>query len=173
EIASLGELEQLREELIKKGFVQKSEEEVICRFRYEDVTMDVMSTQEVGWAPSDEWFEPGFKHLEKMEIEDAVIRILPLAYFLASKFSAFHDRGDTDARTSHDFEDITYILDNRTDLVEVILQSPDDALDYLKSEFKSILESKQLQEAILANLFYEGQQIRFNSIMEKLKKIIA
>jgi len=53
EIASVGELEKLRKDLVKKGFVQKSEDEVMCRFRYDDVKVDVMSTKEVGWAPSD------------------------------------------------------------------------------------------------------------------------
>lgn len=48
EIASLGELEKLREDLTRKGFVQKSEDNVICRFRYDDVKVDVMSTKEVG-----------------------------------------------------------------------------------------------------------------------------
>ncbi len=37
--------------------------------------------------------------------------------FLATKFEAFKDRGG-DYRTSHDFEDIVYVLDNRTTIVE-------------------------------------------------------
>jgi hypothetical protein len=44
EIASIGEHEKLREDLIRKRFVQKSDDDVICRFHYEDVTIDVMST---------------------------------------------------------------------------------------------------------------------------------
>ena len=40
EIASLGELEKIREELIQKGFYQTSEDNVICRFRYEDIKVE-------------------------------------------------------------------------------------------------------------------------------------
>lgn len=47
-IASLGELEVIREELIRKGFKQTPEDDVICRFRYEDIKVDVMSTKAVG-----------------------------------------------------------------------------------------------------------------------------
>lgn len=97
---------------------------------------------------------------------------MPLAYFLATKFNAFHDRGSSDARTSHDFEDITYILDNRTDLVEVISTAPADVKNYLKSEFATILKSDKLQEAIQGNLFHETRVIRFNLIMEKLKNAV-
>ena len=172
EIASIGELDKLREELTRKGFVQKSEDNVICRFRYDDAMVDVMSTRQVGWAPSDKWFEPGFKHLEEMEIEDMRVHVLPLAYFLASKFSAFHDRGGNDPRASHDFEDIVYILDNRTDLVDTILKSPDDVKSYLKSEFNTILINSGLQEAVLGNLYFETQTKRFDLIKDKLKKII-
>ena len=40
EIVSLGELEKIREELIQKGFYQTSEDNVICRFRYEDIKVE-------------------------------------------------------------------------------------------------------------------------------------
>lgn len=172
EIASLPELEELREKLTTKGFTQSADDKVICRFRYDDITVDVMSTQAVGWAPSDEWFQAGFAHLEEITIKDIKIRILPLPYFLAAKFNAFHDRGGNDARTSHDFEDITYLLDNRTDLVEQIENSPDDVKAFLKGEFKNILNSSNLKEAILGNLSQLTQTERFDLIMEKLKKIL-
>jgi predicted nucleotidyltransferase len=54
EIASIGELEALREELVMRGFIQSANDSVVCRFRYEDVLVDVMSTQEVGWAPGNQ-----------------------------------------------------------------------------------------------------------------------
>jgi hypothetical protein len=62
---------------------------VVCRFRYEDVLVDVMSTQEVGWAPGNQWFANGFDQSITMPLEDVLIRILPLPYFLATKFDAF------------------------------------------------------------------------------------
>jgi hypothetical protein len=50
-IVSLGELESIREGLNQKGFKQSPEDNVICRFRYKGIKVDVMSTKEVGWAP--------------------------------------------------------------------------------------------------------------------------
>jgi len=52
EIASLGELEKIREELIQKGFYQTSEDNVICRFRYEDIKVEQRNKEkllEVNW----------------------------------------------------------------------------------------------------------------------------
>lgn len=172
EIASVAELEELRESLNKKGFKQTPEDDVICRFRYEDVKVDVMSTKEVGWAPANPWFGPGFKYVEKINIKDKTINILPLSFFLATKFTAFYSRGKNDARTSHDFEDITYILDNRTDLVEIILKSPADVRTYLKKEFETLLNNNNMKEAIIGNLYFETQAERFAMIIDKLKTII-
>jgi predicted nucleotidyltransferase len=171
-IASIGELEEIRESLTVKGFKQSPSDDVICRFRYEDIKVDVMSTKAVGWAPANPWFEPGFKHLEKINIEDKSINILQLSYFLATKFSAFKDRGGNDARLSHDFEDITYILDNRIDLVEEIQKSPKEVKEYLKDEFKKILANQNMKEALLANLYFETQEERYNMIIDKLNKIV-
>jgi predicted nucleotidyltransferase len=47
-IASLSELEGLREKLVAKGFKQTAEENVMCRFKYHDILVDVMATEAVG-----------------------------------------------------------------------------------------------------------------------------
>lgn len=105
-VASLTELEIIREKLNKRGFIQTAEDSIICRFRYEDIAVDVMNTQAIGWAPANTWFAPGFLLKESIEIEGQTIYILPLAYFLARKFEAYNNRGNNEPRTSHDFEDI-------------------------------------------------------------------
>jgi len=171
QIASLGELESLRQQLIDKGFKQTSEDDVICRFRYDDIKVDVMAARSIGWAPANPWFEPGLAHLETREMEEMTIRLLPLSYFIATKYSAFKNRGSKDPRTSHDFEDITYILDNRTDLTTEILAAPEDVLVYLRGAFHEILTDPVIQEALLANLYYETQSERFKMIVEKLHQI--
>lgn len=172
EILTEVELEKLRQDLISRGFRQTAEDNVMCRFRYGEIKVDVMSTKGIGWAPANVWFQPGFKYLEIRYIDGKAIRILPPTYFLATKFSAFHDRGGDDPRTSHDFEDISYILDNRTDLVELIPNAPQDVREYLTAEFNCILRSESLQEAIIGNLPVETQEERFQLIMEKLQQTV-
>lgn len=171
-IATIGELEKVREELTRKGFIQAAEDDVICRFRYEDVKVDVMNTKAIGWAPANPWFAPGFALKEMIEIEDQTIQIVPLPYFLATKFAAYNSRGNNEPRTSHDFEDIVYVLDNRMDLVEQIIQAPDDVKPFLKSEIESILCDKVKQEAVLGNLFYESRDERYVMITVKLNEIV-
>lgn len=60
-VATIGGLEQIRSALIEKVFIQIAEDDVICRFRYEDVKVNVMNTKAIGWAPANPWFASGFE----------------------------------------------------------------------------------------------------------------
>ena len=171
EIAHLAELESIRESLIKKGFYQTSEDDVICRFRFEDIKIDVMATKAIGWAPANPWFEAGFQNLVQFDLDGKTIRCLSLPYFLASKFVAFYNRGTKDPRTSKDMEDIVYILNHRMGLAEEVLGSEANVKQYLRDCFQDLLHDEVKQEAILANLFYEDQNLRFNKILNTLKQI--
>ena len=171
DIATLGELEAVREQLAKKGFSQTAEDNVICRFRYEDIKVDVMSTKAIGWAPANPWFEPGFVHRETVMVEDQQVQILPLSYFLASKFNAFCGRGARDPRTSHDFEDIIYIMDNRIDFIEQLRYTPSDVKSYLLQQMQNILHNRAMQEAIYGNLFHVTREARYQRIIAAVKQI--
>lgn len=168
-VASVAHLEEIREELTKKGFRQTADLEVMCRFKLEDILVDIMATKPVGWAPANPWFEGGFNNLQKVEIDDVTIQIMPLAYFLASKFSAHLDRGGSDPRFSHDFEDITYILDNRTDWHNIVSHEKGEVKTFLLEQLQAVKDSPKLQEAMLANLFYETQEERLQLILEKIE----
>lgn len=171
EIASVSELEELRVKLEKRGFIQSAEDDVICRFRYKDIKVDVMSTTEVGWAPANTWFKPGFKNSIPIKIEDTEISILPLPYFLATKFTAFEARGGRDPQMSHDFEDIVYLLNYTSNFRMQILDCDPEVQKYLKEQFETILGKNNLQEAIIGNLYYEEQQARFERIISEIKNL--
>jgi hypothetical protein len=145
---------------------------VICRFRYEDIKVDVMNTKAVGWAPANPWFAPGFARCETIDIEDQHVQILPLPYFLASKFTAFEGRGSQEPRTSHDLEDIIYVFDNRTDIVEQLTAAPEDVKPYLIAQFQNIVSNRQMQEAIFGNLYFETREVRYKRLMNGIRRIV-
>ena len=89
---------------------------------------------------------------------------------MATKFEAFNDRGN-DYRTSHDFEDIVYLLNYTTDWPTQIITSDDEVKRYLIKCFSDILIDSTKQEAILGNLFHEEQDYRFNKIINQLKQV--
>lgn len=173
-VATINELEDIREKLTFKGFLQSAELDVICRFKFEDILVDVMNTNPIAWAPANKWFKKGFENLEKIEIEQCTIQIMPFNYFLASKFSAYEDRGGNDPRFSHDIEDISYILDNRTDWEKIIVQETDEEVKiFLIKNLRLIKEDQRFQEAILGNLFYKHADERFKLILDKINYILS
>lgn len=172
EIASVLELEDLRQKLAERGIHFAKDEKVMCRFIYQNILLDVMATKEVGWAPANPWFKSGFDHLEIRHLDEVEIKIMPFVYYLASKFIAFKNRG-TDPRTSHDFEDIVYVLDNRTTLVNDILESEEDVKVFLIVELTAVLNEASLQEAVLAHLEPATQTQRYKMFNKKLKEIIS
>ncbi len=171
-ILSFGQLTALQEKLGQKGIHPDPESKVICRFKYDDVLIDVMSIKEVGWAPSNVWFEPGFKNMETYTIDDeTTIRIFPVSYFLATKFEAHRDRGG-DPRTSKDFEDIVYVLDNRLGVVNDIRTAPNDVQTYLKVELQELLNANS-EEALSCHLSPFSQEDRLQILKEKINQIVA
>lgn len=170
-IATFAELAALQDKLASKSIYPDPEANVNCRFKYEDVLIDVMSTKEVGWAPSDPWFEPGFKSLMKYKLDDEVtIRVFTAPYFLATKFSAFHDRAN-DPRTSTDFEDIVYVLDSRINIVDEIASAPKDVRDYLKNELKIFLQ-EDMGESISCHLSPFQADERLELLRQKIRSIL-
>lgn len=172
EILSVSDLEELRQKLNEIGFKQSHKDKVLCRFRLDDKIVDVMSTEPVGWAPANRWFKDGFSKAYTYNLEDVKVKLLPFAYFLASKFEAFRSRGGNDARTSHDFEDIVYLLNYTSNFDELIRSADNDVKIFLTSRLKEITESKKLQEAVKANLYFEDLEERFAMIMDKIFQVI-
>jgi predicted nucleotidyltransferase len=172
EIASASELEIFRQQLSERDIHFAKDAKVMCRFKYQDIYLDVMATKEIGWAPANPWFKAGFDNREIYQLDDVQIKIMPVAYYLAAKFTAFRDRGK-DARTSHDFEDIVYVLDNRINLVQDIMESATDVKSYLLTEFKILLRDESSQEAIMAHLEPATQSKRYELLIQKLESIVA
>lgn len=171
EITSASELEQLRQDLNKKGFKNTAKNKIACRFSFEDVFVDVLATKDISWATGNQWFEKGFNFAIPLQIDQIQIRILPVVYFLASKFDAFNDRGIKQVRFSKDFEDIVFILNYCSYFKNEFLNSQNDVVSYLKKQFKIILDSDSLQEVLLGHIYYEFQEKRFQKIINLLREL--
>ncbi len=171
-LATVGDLETLRQKLVNKGFIQSAEDKVVCRFRFQDILLDVMNTKEIGWAPANPWFGPGYNARLILDLGGFSIYIMPLPYFLASKFAAFQSRGAIDPRTSQDFEDIVYILDNQTDIINILGNAPLDVKPFLNGQLIKMIQDPIYQEAVQSHLYFESRAIRYQRIQESIRSIL-
>lgn len=114
EILSYNERVQLEERLRALGFTHDMESNIVCRYKIEGITVDIMPTNDSSIGFTNIWYPDGFKYAVNFKLsDDLTIRILDAPHFIATKLEAFKHRGNSDGRTSHDFEDIVFLLENR------------------------------------------------------------
>lgn len=168
-LAGYGAWSRLQERLQELRFYPDPTSPVICRFTFEGITIDVMPDDPQILGFSNPWYQPGLGQSNSIALTPNLrIRILPVAYFLATKFSAFHSRGGN-SLTSHDFEDVIYITDNRLHLIAEISDAPIEVRKYLQQEYRQILDSRYRDETLSAHL---GEPSRLQLLLEKMEQIV-
>lgn len=138
---------------------------------FDKIEVDIMPSENSPIGPSNRWYALGMKDLWQMEVEGIVINILSAPCYLATKFEAFNSRG-SDYRTSHDFEDIIYVLDNRTTIIEEIKNTNVLIREFLIREFIKINSHKSSEEIYSAHIHPLIVEERLPILLEKIDKIV-
>lgn len=163
---------QMQERLAELSFSPDPNGHAICSYLYKGISVDIMPSEDGPIGPANRWYKIGFQNLWTTEVKEQEISILSAPCFLATKFEAFKDRG-TDYRTSHDFEDIIYVLDNRTTIIEEIDKDHPEIKQFLKEEFTKIHTNLSFEEIISCHVHPLIQEERIPIIKEKIEHIIA
>lgn len=130
-----------------------------------------MTAEDNPLGPANQWYKIGFENIWKVKVREQEIKILSAPCYLATKFEAFNNRGK-DYRTSHDIEDIIYVIDNRISIVEEIKESDPRIHSFLKEEIKKIINQGLLTEVLLAHTHPLMAEERIPIIEEKIIRII-
>ncbi len=135
------------ETLRSLGFHPDKDAAFIGRFKVNDITVDVMPVESkkiLGFG--NDWYMHAFENTLVYSLDaDVQVRILPAALFIATKLEAFNSRGNNDGRTSEDFEDIVFILANRSTIWNDMRIADKALKTYLKNEFTLLLSNKYLE----------------------------
>jgi predicted nucleotidyltransferase len=152
----------IEEQLRNKGFIN-DQSGVICRYRVQGIIVDVMPTSEAVLGFTNQWYAEAALQCTQIKIgKGYLIRIFTAPYFLATKLEAFKSRGADDGRTSTDFEDIVYLLNNRTAIWQELWNTPGQLRTYLQREFLRLLDNPYLNEWLSVHLDYSEQsRIRY------------
>ncbi len=162
----------IQEKLFTLGFHPDPFGPSICRFKYKDIPVDIMSSADNPLGPSNRWYSIGFESLQEFDVEGVIINIFSAPIFLATKFDAFNDRGG-DYRTSKDFEDIIYVIDNRQTIVQEVEQATRKVKEYLVNEIEKILRNPMHEEFISSHISPLTYHDRYPIVIERLKRIIS
>jgi hypothetical protein len=176
DVISLNQYHQLEKKLIKQGFKKSLYEEVICRWFYDDVTLDVMPTDENILGFGNRWYKSAISASIIHHLTDKIdIKVVTAPYFLATKLEAFKTRGKSDYYVSHDFEDIMSVLDGRVEIVEEIHKADSKLRNHLINSFIEIDSSPAFKGAIPGHFVQYGSYAddRIEMVEQKIKDIIS
>jgi len=161
----------MQERLSKLRFFPDPDGHAICSYLYKSISVDIMPSEDGPIGPANRWYKLGFEDLWIEKVEDIELQIFSAPCYLATKFEAFNSRGG-DYRTSHDFEDIIYVLDNRTSIVTEIDNAHPSINDFLKLEIKKVLESPYAEEIISAHIHPLMLDERYPILIKKMIAIV-
>lgn len=173
ELASYKGFSELCELLRKKDFQNdQTPGAPICRWIYQGETVDIMPDDEGVIGFSNKWYHPAIANKESRTLPNGtIIYVFPVTYYVATKFEAVVGRGGNDLRTSHDFEDIIYILNSCPDFIERYKNEKDKALQqYLKAKMETLISRSNIMEEIECALPI-GEDDRADYIYEIMKEI--
>ena len=174
ELATYGEYGRLHDRLSAKGFTQSHEDQVICRFRLQGFIVDVMPTHDIGMGNSNRWYQDGFRASIEYEIKlNLTIRILPPAYFLATKLEAYFNRGQHDPYASKDMEDIVFLIDCCPNLRESVTHSNHTLRQHLADYAQRLRQTRNIADVILAHISGCHQEERTRRVLAFIDELMG
>jgi hypothetical protein len=174
EVTTLVEYHRFSEQLRQLGFTEDTSEDApICRWKTDDVVLDVMPTDSKILGFGNRWFSLAYEKSEWTTLPSGRrIRLLPTPYFLATKFEAFECRGENDYLMSPDMEDIVTVLDGRPEIASEVQQAAEELKDYLVGQCSALLKEQDFLDALPGHLLPDAaSQARSALVIDRLKTI--
>jgi hypothetical protein len=177
EVVGLAKKVDFEEALRKKGFKNDTRKGAHTnRWKYKDITVDIMGTEEKTFGFTNQWYAEGVENSWAQTLGIQKIKILTLPYFIATKLEAFNNRGGGDFIGSHDLEDIIAVLDmSETTLFEDLLPKLSDKVShFLKSELSSFSKAGNFLNALPGHISDRvNSEDRAQAVEARIAKLIS
>ena len=171
ELAGISAWQHLIERLAAKDFKITGEDEVNCRFRFNDVVVDVMPSDSAVLGYANRWFVEGLARADKFALPSGtVIQIFKPTYFLATKLEAFSGRGGGDPYHK-DVEDILILIDGRTELLEEVRQAESELKDFITSGIRELMVLSGIDYVIESSGSVQANPDRGRIIHRRMKDL--
>lgn len=175
EVSSRVHYHKFNEKLRQQGFAEDTRPEApICRWRSGRIILDVMPTDPDLLGFGNLWFAKAFSVAQPIDLPSgARIRVLPAAYFLATKIEAFEQRGQGDFLLSRDMEDLVAVLDGREEIGSEVENADAGLLTFIVGRFEKWLKDQDFREALPGLLPPDAaSQARIPIIVRRMKAIV-
>lgn len=162
----------LQEQLKVKGFSIDMGEEVMCRMILDNLKVDFMPVDDKALGFTNIWYKDAVATAQDYVLNDALtIKLITPEYFVATKLEAYLGRGNGDALSSHDIEDLLNIFDGRASIVDDVLSASEDLQNYVSEQLSSLMEDGNFEYAVQGTA--RNDPDREQLIFERLEGCIA
>jgi hypothetical protein len=107
----------------------------LCRWLLGPMTVDIMPTDGGFLGLNTTWFKEALATAAEREFSHHRLRLVSPVAFLATKYTAFVDRGDGDYYASHDLEDFITVIDGRENIVAEVGAAPPALRRHIITQF--------------------------------------
>lgn len=176
EITSYAEYTAFGERLRALGFSEDTSEGApLCRWMHSGTILDVMPLDEKILGFSNRWYRAAMESATTHQlVRDLDIRVVNAPYFLATKIEAFKGRGRRDFRASHDLEDLIFVIDGRSTIVEEAQTEKPLLREYLHAEIAGLLAMPEFIDALPGYLLPDAaSQARIGIVLQRLKAVAS
>ncbi len=173
ELAGISAWEKLTLRLAAKGFKITGEDDVNCRFSFNDVIVDVMPSDPTILGYANRWYVEGLSQAEQFELPSGrAIRIFKPAFFLATKLEAFTGRGNGDPYHK-DVEDIIILIDGRPELFAEVSDAGEELKQYIISGIRALTQLSGIDYAIESSGSVRANPGRGRLVHQRMKDLVA
>ncbi len=176
EISSYAEYTVFGERLRALGFSEDTSEDApLCRWVHSGTILDVMPLDETILGFSNRWYRAAMEASATHQLlQDLEIRAVTAPYFLATKIEAFKGRGRGDFLTSHDLEDLTFVIDGRSTIIEEVQTETSLLREYLLTEIAGLLAAPGFIDALPGYLLPDAaSQARIGTVLRRLRAVAS
>lgn len=146
-----------------------------CRWKMGDLTVDIMPTQEAGLGLNTRWFAEALAGADLRAVRPGVnLRLISPAGFVATKLTAFFDRGGGDYYGSRDIEDALTVIDGRANIVAEVESAAPAMRAFIGESVAHLLAIGEFRDALSAALPSDAaNQARLPLLLGKLRALSA
>lgn len=159
--------------LVERGFVKEASiDQYRHRWSYEGFTLQILVREKETLKFDYRWFDEAIFHAQRFPLPSGgSIKSFSPVYFVAAKIESFLRNGNGDLRTSEDFEDLIFVLDNREQVETEMISAFHEVRTYIQRHFRKFLHDPCLEEGLYYVLPYGVNEGQVQRVMELMQRI--
>lgn len=172
EIASYAEFVAFSERLRALKFQEDTGEGApVCRWRHNELILDVMPLDEKILGFSNRWYSGALQAAVEVWLgKGLTVRAITAPWFLGTKLEAFRGRGQGDYFASRDLEDVVTLVDGRVEILAEMKAAPPRLRNYVAAALKELLADTRFLDALPGFLLPDpANQARIGELTGRLR----